>query len=246
MSDADLHLLSGAYAVDALDAEERVAFERHLATCPTCTDEVAELQATAAVLAAAESTTPPSRLRESVLAQVRATPQTARDEGQSPAVGAPMHRLSTRLLAAAAAVLAVALVGVGAWGIAAHRTTARLTAEAAQVSSVLTAPDATTSTGAVGTGGRGTVVTSVSQGASVFVGSGLSEPGADKTYQLWYIDSSGSARSAGTFRPGPDGSAVAPLEGRPAGATTVGLTVEPSGGSAAPTTAPVLAVPLAV
>ena len=244
MSDADLHLLSGAYAVDALDVDERAAFERHLETCPTCTDEVRELRATAAVLGAAEATTPPARLRESVLAQVRTTPQQLREQDPSSAGVVPLRARSSRLLAVAAAVLAFALVGVATWGIAAHQTSARLTAQAAQVSSVLTAADATTSTGAVGTGGRGTVVTSASQGASVFVGSGLSEPGADKTYQLWYIDASGSARSAGTFRPASDGSVVTPLEGEPRTATTVGLTVEPAGGSAAPTTTPVLAVPV--
>jgi len=244
MSDADLHLLSGAYAVDALEVDERAAFEKHLATCPTCTDEVRELRETAAVLAAAEATTPPPRLRDSVLAQARTTPQQVREQEPSPAVVVPLRSRSTRLLAVAAAVLAFGLVGVATWGIAAHRTSARLTAEAAQVSAVLTAADATTSTAAVGTGGRGTVVTSASQGASVFVGSGLSEPGADKTYQLWYIDAAGSARSAGTFLPGPDGSVVTPLEGEPRTATTVGLTVEPAGGSAAPTTTPVLAVPV--
>jgi anti-sigma-K factor RskA len=244
VSDPDLHLLSGAYAVDALDADERAAFERHLATCPSCSDEVRELRETAAVLAAAEETTPPARMRDSVLAQARITPQTPREQDSSSAVVVSMRARSTRLLSVAAAVLAFALVGVAAWGIAAHQTSARLTAQAAQVSSVLTAADATTSTGAVGTGGRGTVVTSASQGAAVFVGSGLAEPGADKTYQLWYIDASGSARSAGTFRPAPDGSVVTPLEGEPRTATTVGLTVEPAGGSTAPTTAPVLAVPV--
>ena len=32
----DLHHLSGAYAVDALDEAERSAFERHLAVCAAC------------------------------------------------------------------------------------------------------------------------------------------------------------------------------------------------------------------
>ena len=32
----DLHLLSGAYAVDALDDLERARFEAHLRTCADC------------------------------------------------------------------------------------------------------------------------------------------------------------------------------------------------------------------
>ena len=39
MSD-DIHALSGAYAVDALDDVERARFERHLANCEACRAEV--------------------------------------------------------------------------------------------------------------------------------------------------------------------------------------------------------------
>ncbi len=40
---SDLHGLSGAYAVDALDDLERARFERHLAECEDCRAEVASL-----------------------------------------------------------------------------------------------------------------------------------------------------------------------------------------------------------
>ena len=43
----DVHALSGAYAVDALDDIERAAFERHLAACAECRAEVASLRETA-------------------------------------------------------------------------------------------------------------------------------------------------------------------------------------------------------
>ena len=45
----DLHHLSGAYAVDALDDAERTSFEQHLAVCADCRAEVAELSAAAAL-----------------------------------------------------------------------------------------------------------------------------------------------------------------------------------------------------
>ena len=48
---SDMHPLSGAYAVDALDDLERARFERHLAECPDCTAEVASLREAAAMLA---------------------------------------------------------------------------------------------------------------------------------------------------------------------------------------------------
>ena len=41
---SDIHALSGAYAVDALDDIERAQFERHLAECPACRSEVDSLR----------------------------------------------------------------------------------------------------------------------------------------------------------------------------------------------------------
>ena len=74
---SDIHKLSGAYALDALDDLERARFEQHLATCEDCRAEVAELRETAALLAETTATAPPASLRESVLAgisQVRPLP----------------------------------------------------------------------------------------------------------------------------------------------------------------------------
>ena len=47
----DIHALSGAYAVDALDDDERAQFEAHLAGCPSCRSEVDSLREAAALLA---------------------------------------------------------------------------------------------------------------------------------------------------------------------------------------------------
>ena len=66
----DLHHLSGAYAVDALDADERASFEQHLAECADCRAEVAELSATAHALSSTTEATPPASLRDSVLSGI--------------------------------------------------------------------------------------------------------------------------------------------------------------------------------
>ena len=74
---SDIHKLSGAYALDALDDLERARFEDHLATCDDCAAEVAELQETAALLAETTAAPAPASLREGVLAgisQVRPLP----------------------------------------------------------------------------------------------------------------------------------------------------------------------------
>ena len=66
MSD-DIHALSGAYAVDALDDDERAQFEQHLAGCSACQAEVASLVAAATALSTLSDTAPPPSLRASVL-----------------------------------------------------------------------------------------------------------------------------------------------------------------------------------
>ncbi len=62
-----LHDLIGAYAVDALEPEERLAFERHLGTCASCQDELAGLGDALAELSADYETAPPATLRAAVL-----------------------------------------------------------------------------------------------------------------------------------------------------------------------------------
>lgn len=242
MSGTDLHQLTGAYALDALDAEERRAFEEHLATCPSCAVEVRELRATAATLAVASRTEPPESLRSAILSAARATPQDPAATSDARVVQLRARRMS-RLLRVAAAGLAAALVGVGSWAVVLHRENATLVAESMGITAVLTSPDASTASGTVDGSGRATVVTSREKAESVFIGSGLPIPENDRTYQLWYIDAGGTARSAGTFVPASDGTVVRQLAGStPASTTTVGLTIEPAGGSTAPTSPPVLTV----
>jgi anti-sigma-K factor RskA len=67
----DIHALSGAYAVDAVDDVERVRFERHLAGCEACQTEVASLQAAAAELSALSELAPPPALKAKVMADIR-------------------------------------------------------------------------------------------------------------------------------------------------------------------------------
>ncbi|WP_031099410.1 RskA family anti-sigma factor, partial [Streptomyces sp. NRRL S-15] len=83
MSTAELHTLTGAYALHALPDDERVAFERHLGVCGACAQEVRELSATAARLGLAVSAVPPPALRDRVLREIT----TVRQEAPSHARG---------------------------------------------------------------------------------------------------------------------------------------------------------------
>lgn len=67
---SDIHALSGAYAVDALDDDERVEFEEHLAVCAECRAEVASFRETGALIAETEAVEPPASLRAGVLSGI--------------------------------------------------------------------------------------------------------------------------------------------------------------------------------
>ena len=53
--DIDIHHLSAAYALDALDERERVAFEAHYPSCEVCRGDVQAFRATLAQVAAAQA-----------------------------------------------------------------------------------------------------------------------------------------------------------------------------------------------
>jgi anti-sigma factor RsiW len=75
MTSAEMHTLTGAFAVNALSEHERAQFPRHLAECESCSQEVRELRATAARLGAAVAEDPPAGLKQRVLAEIHVTRQ---------------------------------------------------------------------------------------------------------------------------------------------------------------------------
>lgn len=77
MTNDDLHELVAGYALDALDADDRQAFESHLAGCERCRAELAGLSETVGTLAfAVEGPAPPAALRGRILAAAREEPPT--------------------------------------------------------------------------------------------------------------------------------------------------------------------------
>ena len=68
---SDIHALSGAYAMDALDDLERAQFKRHLAQCPECAAEVESLREATAMLAETTAVAPPPELRARLLAEIK-------------------------------------------------------------------------------------------------------------------------------------------------------------------------------
>ncbi|MFJ4921573.1 anti-sigma factor domain-containing protein [Streptomyces sp. NPDC088725] len=242
MNTADLHTLTGAYALHALAPEERLAFERHLRVCPACAQEVSELAATTARLGQAVAVTPPAALKEQVMRRIATERQDPPKVPAQSRAGAGLRRGNTvsRFVLAACLAAAAGFGGIAVWQ---HQEAqdARTQAQASQrqsqaLASVLAAPDARVRTGKLTDGATGTVVVSRDQDKAAFIASGLPKPPSGKTYQLWY-DDGGKMRAAGLLDPSAGSDAVL-MTGRLGPASGMGITVEPAGGSDQPTSDP--------
>lgn len=230
---ADVHALAGAYAMDALPDEEAAAFAEHVEQCPSCQQEVAELQVTAAQLGLAAATAPPAELRDRVLHAVQ---QTRQIPPRTPTIDSTSRRSRPRLLAAAAAV--VLILGAGLLALRPLLDVADPPPPDSIVA-VMDAPDARSSTTRLSGGGSMTVVSSRELDQAVVLGERLPRLDRDHDYQLWLVDRTGSARSANVLFDGSGEPATGPnlLRGLQPG-DQVAITQEPAGGSEQPTTTP--------
>ncbi|AEN08976.1 MULTISPECIES: anti-sigma factor [unclassified Streptomyces] len=242
MSTAELHTLTGAYALHALPEDERLSFERHLGACEACAQEVRELSATAARLGLAVSATAPGAMRARVLREITTVRQEPPSHGRISRAGAARGRAGrwTTYALAACVAAAAALGGVAVWqnqlAQDARQEARQAREHNTQLSRVLAAPDARTVSAALEGGARGTVVVSQSENRAVFAASGLARPPGGKVYQLWF-DDGGTMRSAGLVEASDTDEAVL-MDGPVDRASGMGITVEPAGGSARPTTQP--------
>ncbi len=242
------HTLAGAYAMDAISEPDRASFERHLAGCEECAQEIAGLREATARLAAATAVPPPSGLKERVMAAAALTrqqpPPAAEASAEAPAriPGiVPWFRalaLPRRTALAAAALAAVAVLAVAVvFGVANGSMRDQLSAAQAssqQVAAVLTARDATMMTGAVTGGGTATIVMSHAMHALVFTAAGLHALPASRGYELWLIGPAGD-RPVTMLIPGRhDMTGPVIASGLRAG-DRLALTAEPAGGATRPT-----------
>jgi anti-sigma-K factor RskA len=235
---SDPHLLTGAYALDALDDIERASVEHHLRDCPECAAEVRDFQEVAAGLAERVAAPPPPMLRARVFEEVARTRQVSPGSRASRTFrpAAPRRR---SFLAAAAAVVVFAAGGVlGGLAWRADQEADQVRQEAAAITDVITDPQRREHTGEVSIGGEVTVV--AADRNAVFAARDLPAPPADRRYQLWVVEATGTIRSAGLLEV-ENGSTQTLVEGVAEGAK-LAVSVEPEQGSPQPTTKPVVAV----
>jgi anti-sigma-K factor RskA len=257
---ADIHGLVGAYAVDAIDEQERSDFELHLAQCPECQAEVASLQEAANQLSLMSETAPPSSMRASVLAGIKTVrplpPLEAQSRGpvasgpvggSSPTADAP-HRTDSNVVQlrsrrrvtawlASAAAAAVLLVGGLAWSPWDHPNSPGPGGTVSATERVLEAKDAQRYEKVIG-GARATIVRSASLGKAVIIADHMPAAPEGKDFQLWLDQPNRGMVSAGVMPHGSAETVTVLLDGDAATATGAGITMEPAGGSSAPTTQP--------
>jgi anti-sigma-K factor RskA len=230
---ANIHTLTGAYAVDALSADEQAEFERHLEDCDACRQEVRELRETGARLAVGVAQEPPAALREHVLAEiagVRQLPPVV--TGADTPVPLVRSRRWSRTMLGVAAALVAAVLGLSVVVVQLRAQLDETRQQAQTLAAVVNAPDATS----VGSA-QGRLVVSRSAGKAVYFAGDLPPKPDDKAYQLWFM-SPEATRSAAVLAERPDRTEPVLLTLTP-DADQFGITIEPAGGSPSPTSPPV-------
>jgi anti-sigma-K factor RskA len=241
MTTADIHALTGAYALDAVSGAEREAFERHLAECDSCAQEVRELRETATRLALAAAEDPPPALKGRVLNQIKAVRQLPPETTVTP-LRRGRDKLALRLTSIAAAVLFVAAAALGVLVVRQNDELDQAQAQAAEMSEILRAGDAQVLTVDKGDQGRMTVAMSRSENRMLLLTDGLRNPPEGKDFQVW-TGHEGTMISAGFLTP-ENGQALLEISGF-GDADAIGVTLEPDGGSDSPTLeALIMEVPL--
>ncbi|UOX88448.1 anti-sigma factor [Amycolatopsis sp. FBCC-B4732] len=230
MTTADVHILAGAYTLDAVGDLERAAFTRHMGECPVCAEEVAGFRETAALLGTAAAFAPGGSFRRRVLAEISQTRQLPPCVPAEPAVPARRRPWRKRALIGIASVAAAAAVLVGGISIGLDQSVPGSPVPVADGGAVTSASDATTVRAAVAGGGSVSATVSRQLGKVLVAARALPSLDAGHAYEVW-LTGPGAPRSAGLV--GPGGSVEAAL---PAGVDGVSVTVEPATGSLQPTT----------
>jgi hypothetical protein len=216
LTPAELDELLGAYALDALDADERDQVEAYVARTPPAATEVAQLQETAALLAHVGREAPdglwariegalaeePPGLRVSSLAFTTPGPVTPPAVPDPPAASARSRRrrIAARVAAVAAGLVVVASIAVSAvlhgemddQQARLDRLSASMThdgvARAAHAATM--DPAARMATLASADGTRHARIVTMPDGTGYFMEHNLPALGSGRTYQLWAMTGS--------------------------------------------------------
>jgi len=219
---SDPHDLLAAYALDALDDDERERFERHLPDCEECSEQLALLREPVAALAyAAEGPVPRKELRDRIIDGARAEPRAA-------VIKLPRRNWALGAVAGVAAAAAALAIGLGLWANSLSNSFDR-------ERSTLFFNDPPPTENAIAKpliGANGSLIVNRSGRAAILV-CGLAGAPKTKTYEAWVITGN-SPKPAGLFK---NGSGCSPvfLTQRVPNKALVAVTLERAGGATSPT-----------
>ncbi len=247
MTHAEMDELYELFVLGALDREEAAEIEKHLQEdCTYCMAQVREATTLAAAFAGlADIEQPPENLKKRVLNSIaprRSAVVVPEPKKQNSWLGG--------MLALGAACLALTFFCL--WlGSQTDNLQNRLTAaqhERDQLESalkVLSRSETRTVQFGRADQPQGRLFINRSRGF-VFTASRLPKLAQDRTFELWYVPPTGAPRKAGLFRSDANGDTVQVSNTaiNPATTNAVAVSVEPEGGSPAPTTTPIIVVPL--
>ena len=222
-----------AYALNALDAREVTALEAHLRTCKTCTADLAAYQRiTHGLLVALPPQAPPATLKHQLRQRVAREARPA----------APVSKWSFGRFALGAAF--VLLIGLNLLSLLQVNSIRQ--AQAEQETRSTTAQTAIAMLAYPGTqvvtfdqnGVAGSVLVDKQRNLLAVFAWHLPPTPAAKAYQVWLIDPQGNRTSGGFLTPEEGYPFATTVIASPApltGFTSLGVTLEPQGGSPAPT-----------
>ena len=241
MTHAEMNELYELYALGALELDEAVEIDKHVAdNCDYCLAHIQQaVTATAMLSGIQDSLEPPARVRERLMAGFAITRK-------------PVRRWNWWIPAFAVACTAFLVVSI--WSLFSLSQTrnelTRVAGERAQLREALEVLSASQPTlvqfGKSAQEPRGTVFFN-RNGGFVMTGAHLPEIASDKAFQLWVIPKKGAPIPAGVFLGHGAESTFVHTYQEPLNMSevaAVAVTVEPAAGSQAPTTKPFLIVPI--
>jgi anti-sigma-K factor RskA len=233
MTHDEIEELLGAYALDALDEDERQEIDDHLVTCPRCRAEVAAHREVTALLGNVSGDVPagaPDHLWDRISASLQ----------EEPPVLAPVARPRSwrrfAVIVPLGAVAAGLILTVGLLAAKVSNLNQQVTSLGAGqgVSSVILNPAHKTVELNSANARWRTEAVVLPSGQGYLIDPSMPAIGSSKTFQLWAL-SNGKVVSLGVLGPRPDG---VPIRVEPT-MTLLMITAEPLGGTPVPTT-PVL------
>jgi anti-sigma-K factor RskA len=210
---------AAAYVLGALEPDEAEAFRRHISECAECRDEVAAFEGLTDALPGADGPYEvPRGLRRRVMREVRATPKTA------PAARAYKVRAPTRFPLAWGGALAAVVVAV--------IVAVALNTGGSGATRVIQA-------------NVGNAELRIANGHADLVIQRLPRLPTGRTYEMWVQRGSAAPTPTGTlFSTTSRGTASVGVPGSLDGVSRVMVTNEPTGGTLAPTGAPLIVAPV--